>query len=54
MAAFAPNAVRSAGKRRIGPGDQTPLWIDPLGAVSFTLELFIYFTPSRPCVSKRG
>jgi len=30
------------------------LWIDPLGAVSFTLELFIYFTPSRPFVSKGG
>src|ERR1700761_5876324 len=48
------NAARFAARRRIGPGDQTPLWIDPLGAVSFTLELFISFTPSRPLASRRG
>jgi hypothetical protein len=54
MARDTTNRPDPPGWRRIGPAfDQFPFWIDPVGAVSFTLVLFICFTPSHPCISKR-
>lgn len=51
MARYTANRPDPPGWRRIGPAcDQFPFWIDPVGAVSFTLVLFICFTPSHPCV----